>query len=224
MDHVHKGHRERLRTKFFKNGLESFEPHEVLELLLYSVIPLRDTNLLAHNLIEKYGDLERVFEADIDDLMTVEGIGPKAAFLISFIPHISNRYRVSKWNSDKILANTDELGTYAIDMYIGKTEEEFGVICLDSNRRITSADILERGTVNEANVYPRKIIEYAIKKKAVNIVLVHNHPSGSLLPSEMDKAVTKEVIPLLSAMSINLIDHIIVSKNRFYSMMDMGNI
>ena len=225
MDSVHKGHRERLREKCLTNGLESLAPHEVLELLLFNAIPRRDTNPIAHMLLDKYGgNLSKVFEADMEELKTVPGIGDNAAFLIHLIPQLARVYKSSKWEKGKSLGTDEELGMFAIDLCVGKTEEEFVVICLDSNKNLKTYAVLEKGTVNEVNVYIRKIAEYAMKAKAVNLVLVHNHPGGSHIPSRNDRILTKEIIKALSALSLNVIDHIIVAGDRKYSMKEMGDI
>ena len=198
MSSLHKGHRERLRKKAIRNGLESLAPHEVLELLLFNAIPRRDTNPIAHRLLEKFnGNLAKVFEADVEELKKVDGVGDNAAFLIHMIPQFARAFKLAKWEKGVSLGTYEKLGEFAMDLCLGLTEENFYVICLDSNRRLKTYDVLERGTADEVNIYIRKIAEYAVSKKAVNIVLVHNHPNGSPLPSVNDKRITKEIIKSL---------------------------
>ncbi|MBE7040209.1 MAG: DNA repair protein RadC [Ruminococcaceae bacterium] len=225
MSSLHKGHRERLRKKAIRNGLESLAPHEVLEILLFNAIPRRDTNPIAHELLNKYnGNLAKVFEADMEELKKVDGVGDNAAFLIHMIPQFARIFKTGQWEKKVSLGTHEELGEFAIDMCLGLTEENFYVICLDSNRKLKAYDVLEKGTANEVNIYIRKIAEYAVREKAVNIVLVHNHPNGSPLPSVNDKRLTKEIIRSLSVFGLNVIDHIVVGGRNYYSMDAMGDI
>lgn len=225
MDTLHKGHRERLRKKALRNGLESLESHEVLELLLFYAIPRRDTNPIAHQIMNKYkGDLSRVFGADMDELKKIDGVGDNAAFLIHMIPQFARIINSSKWEKGTTLGTSDEMGEFALDLCTGLKRECFCIACLNSNRKLQTYDIMEYGTVNEVNLYVRKVVEYAIKENAVNIVLIHNHPNDSLLPSTADKRNTKTIIGALAPLGITVVDHIIVSKDTFYSMHAMGDI
>ena len=223
MDSLHKGHRERLRSKCVKNGLESLEPHEVLELLLFNAIPRRDTNPIAHKLLNKYGGkFSEVLEADIEELKTIDGIGDNAAFLLHLIPQLSRYYESSKWEEGVSLGTPQQLCSFAIDLCKGKTQEELVVICLDSNKHLKKYGVVSKGSINEVDIKVRNIAEYAIKAKAVNIVLVHNHPNNSAVPSKVDRESTIEVVTALGALSLNVIDHIVVSGNKCHSMKEMG--
>lgn len=225
MDSLHKGHRDRLRTKALKNGLESLAPHEVLELLLFNAIPRRDTNPIAHKLLNKFnGDLSKVFEADTEELKKVDGIGDNAAFLINMIPQFARIFKSGQWKKDICLGTTEELGEFAMDLCLGLTEENFFAICLDSNRNLKSYKHIEKGTANEVNVYIKKIGEYALSQEPVGLVLVHNHPNGSLVPSINDKCITKEIMKFVSVFGTRVIDHIIVSGDSYYSMKAMGDL
>jgi len=222
MDSVHKGHRERLREKCIKNGLESFAPHEVLELLLFNTIARKDTNPLAHELLNKYhGNIAKVFRADIEELKTVPGIGDNSAFLIHLIPQIVRYYTLAESEHDVFLGTTEKLGEFAVALCMGKKEEDLFVICLDSNKNLKDYTLIEKGSVNQVNINIRKIAEYAMRESAVNLVLVHNHPNGSRFPSKNDKVHTFEIIKALSKLSINILDHIVVAGDMYYSMNEM---
>lgn len=224
MESLHKGHRERLRSKVRKNGLEGLEPHEVLELLLFNVIPRRDTNPIAHKLLNKFnGDLSKVFEADIEELKKVDGIGDNAAFLIHMIPQFARIFKKGQWKKNTCLGTTEVLGEFAVDLCLGLTEENFFAICLDSNRNLKSYKLIEKGTANEVNVYIKKIGEYALNQEPMGLVLVHNHPNGSLSPSLNDKHITREIMKFVSVFGTKVIDHIIVVGENFYSMKSMGD-
>ena len=219
---THDGHRMRMRNRFLNEGIDSFEPHEILELLLYYAIPRRDINALAHSLIEHFGSLGNVFDADVSSLKEIPGIGENAAILISLIPQLSRVYNLSKWDRQATLASVDAVGQYAVAMYTGKKNEEFGIICLDSNRRVHYSGTVITGTVNQAEAYPRLIVAEVLKHNAVNVVLTHNHPNGSVMPSANDREATKNIVNALEAIDVNVLDHIIVSGERFNSMFALG--
>ena len=219
---LHDGHRMRMRNRYLKEGIDSFEPHEILELLLYYAIPRKDINELAHKLIDKFGSISNVFDADVESLKQVDGIGENAAILLSMIPQLSRIYNQSKWDRKTSLASVDAVGQYAIAMYTGKNDEEFGIICLDSNRHVHYSGIIIKGTVNQAEAYPRKVVSEVLKHNAVNVILTHNHPGGSIMPSTGDLEATKNIVTALEAIDVNVLDHIIVSGDRFNSMAALG--
>lgn len=219
---THDGHRMRMRNRYLNEGIDSFEPHEILELLLYYAIPRRDINALAHSLIEHFGSLGNVFDTDVSSLKEVPGIGENAAILISLIPQLSRVYNLSKWDRKVTLASVDSVGQYAVAMYTGKKNEEFGIICLDSNRCVHYSGTIISGTVNQAEAYPRLIVAEVLKHNAVNVILTHNHPNGSVMPSANDREATKNIVNALEAIDVNVLDHIIVSGERFNSMFALG--
>jgi DNA repair protein RadC len=194
---LHTGHRKRLKNRFLEEGLDSFEPHQVLELLLFFSIPRRDTNEIAHKLLKKFGSLSGVFEADIKELVKVEGIGENSAFLISMIPQLSRRYLNDKWRDKPELNSSSKAGEYAISLFAGRTYEVFYVICLDAQNRVNYAALVHEGTINEAPIYPRIIVETALRHKANSVILAHNHPGGSLNPSRGDIEATENKMELL---------------------------
>lgn len=219
---THDGHRMRMKKRYLNEGLDSFEPHEILELLLYYSIPRRDISETAHRLIHRFGSVANVFDADTEALMQVEGISESSAILLHLIPQLSRVYNLSKWDRKVSLTSVDTVGQYAISMYIGKKNEEFGIICLDSNRRVHYSGTIIKGTVNQAEAYPRTVVAEVLKHNAVNVILTHNHPGGSIMPSENDKEATRNIVNALEAIDVNVLDHIIVSGDRFFSMAAMG--
>lgn len=219
---VHEGHRKRLRMRFLKDGLDSFEPHQVLELLLFYSIPRRDTNELAHQLLKKYGSLSGVFEADPKDLSQTPGIGENTAFLLSLIPQLSRKYFNDKWGDKPELNSSTKAGEYAVSLFAGRTYEAFYIICLDSQNRVNYAELVHEGTINEAPVYPRMLVEAALRHKANCVILAHNHPGGSMNPSRADIEATRTICKALEAISIKVIDHIIVCGGKYYSFAENG--
>ncbi len=219
---VHKDHRARMRKKFVDNGFEGFADHEILEMLLYYSVPRRNTNPLAHKILDKYKTLANVFDAPPEELMREVGVSEVTATLLSMVPKLSKVYETSKWNRMVCLSDVETLGRYAISMFKDKINEEFALICLDSNRRVHWSGIIVKGTIDRTEAYPRLVVNEALKHNATNVVFVHNHPGGTLAPSVADKEATDNLVGVLRGIGIKVLDHIIVSGNRYFSMQEMG--
>ena len=219
---VHKNHRARMRKKFQKNGFDGFADHEVLELLLYYSVPRRDTNPLAHKILNKYKTLANVFDAGAEELMNEVGVSEVTATLLSMIPKLSKIYETSKWSRNVCLENTEMIGKYAISMFKDSQNEEFVLICLDANRCVHWSGTIIEGSIDRTEAYPRVVVDEALKHKAINVVFAHNHPSGTLAPSLADKKATEALISILDGIGIKVLDHIIVSGTRYFSMKEMG--
>ncbi len=220
---LHKGHRGRLKSRFLAEGLDSFEDHQVLELLLFQVIPRLDTNPIAHRLMHRFGSLSAVLEADPGDLSSVEGVGSSAAAFLSLIPHVTRRYfqdRVK--NSRRPLNSAESAAEYLIPLMAGRSEEVFYLICLDSQLKILYPALISEGTVKDALVHPRLVVESAVRHKASSVILAHNHPSGSIKPSTHDHKLTRNLVHALGGININVVDHIIVAGDRIYSFSKEG--
>jgi DNA repair protein RadC len=220
--YVHEGHRKRLKERFMRDGLDNFEPHQVLELILFYSIPRRDTNEIAHELLEKYGSVSKVFEADINDLVKTPGIGENSAFILSLIPSLARRYFKDKWGTKPVIDSSTTAGQYAVSLFAGRTYEAFYLICLDSQNRVNFPELIQEGTINESPVYPRLIVEAALRHQANSVILAHNHPGGSLKPSQADMEVTDRIRIALEAISIHVIDHIIVAGDKYVSFAEKG--
>jgi len=219
---MHEGHRERLKDRFLSEGIDSFNQHQVLEMLLFFTIPRKDTNPLAHELMERYGSLSGVLEADPSDLAKVPGIGRNTAMLLSFIPSLCRRYMNDKWRDKPQLSSSAKAGAYAESLFHGRQYEAFYVICLDAQNRVNYAALVHEGTIDSAAVYPRLIVETALRHQASSIILAHNHPGGSLQPSAADLDATKKIISACDAISIRVMDHIIVAGANHFSFADRG--
>lgn len=219
---IHKNHRARMRKKFIENGFDGFNDHEILEMLLFYSIPRCDTNELAHKVLNEYKTLSNVFEADVSELCKIDGIGENSAVLISMISHLARVYERSKCERDKVLYNTESIGKYVISLFKGKRNEEFALICLNSNRRVHWSGIISKGSIDQLDASPRILVSEVIKHNAKNVIFAHNHPNGSLTPSSSDKEATKKLVEVLKAIDVVTLDHIIVSDERYYSMAEMG--
>ena len=218
---LHDGHRQRLIQRFLEEDLDNFEPHNVLELLLFYAIPRKDTNELAHVLIDTFGSLKGVFDAPYEELIKVTGIGPNTAALLKLVPSLTRTYYSS--DARRIILDTSEKsGEYFLPYYIGQTEEVVRLACLDAGGKVISNQILHRGSANAAEVNIRKIVNIALRNNAMGVILAHNHPGGLPLPSEEDVATTKSIREALIPMGILLMDHIIVAGQDYVSMARSG--
>jgi len=219
---IHSGHRERMKNKFLKDGLDGFESHAVLEILLYYGIPLKDTNSIGHTLIKKFGSLSGVFDAPYEELMKIEGLGKSSATLIKLIPQICRRYQENLDKDKSWIFSYEEAGKLLINKFIGRTDEVIVLMLLDSRNRMIYCDVVNEGTVTTANIYVKKIVRLAVQYNAVYAILSHNHPSGECMPSKQDLNSTKWIYDALKIVEVKLIDHVIVSGKDFFSIAKSG--
>lgn len=222
VENIHKGHRERVRDRFMEEGLDSFKDHEVLELLLFYCVRQKDTNELAHRMLKEYGTLNDLLEAHPRDIARRCGVSINTATLISLCVPLARRYMKRKWGNRPVLNSSSRAGEYALSLFAGRVYEAFFAICLDSQNRVNHAALVHEGTINEAPVYPRIIVETALRHKANSVILAHNHPGGSLKPSVADIEVTKKIYSALLPISIRVVDHIIIAGERYTSFAEQG--
>lgn len=215
---VHAGHRERIRERFLREGLDSFSQHEVLELLLTYAIPQKDVNPLAHALIDQFGSLSGVLDADESDLMQVSGIGKKAASLLCLMPHLLGYYMKNAMGERPMITNLLQARQYAASLFFGVHEERFYMVCLDKQGHVIYTQLLQKGTVDEVPIYPRTVVEIAIRHHACCVLLTHNHPGGISQPSQADYDATNAVIDALRPVGIGVVDHLILGGESVYSM------
>lgn len=208
---VHEGHRDRLRQRFLEEGLENFQDHNVLELLLFYSIPRKDTNEEAHNLINRFGSLSGVFNASFEELCEVKGIGENSAALIKIMPELFKKYEVDIIKNDDAVLNTGELVAKYVSTYFkGVTTEKMYLLCLDSSCKVLSFNLISEGSVNSTPLNIRAIMETSFKNNASKLILVHNHPSGVVAPSRKDVDATMSLQSILEKVGLKLSDHIII--------------
>lgn len=217
---IHQGHRKRMKDRFLEQGLDGFNEVQVLELLLFFVIPIKDTNLIAHALLERFGTLHQVLDAPVKELVKIDGIGTQAATLLKLTTQVSRRYEVSRINGREILHSTELCARHLIPHFVGRRDEVVFLLCLDSKCMELSCTQVGRGSVNAAGISVRKIVETALEAKATSVVLAHNHPSGLAIPSAEDIATTRRVAVALDAVGIFLADHIVVADDDYVSLLD----
>ena len=202
LEKSHEGHRARMKNRFLETGLKGFEKHNILELLLFYSIPRRDTNEIAHELLDTFGSLSGVFDAPVEELTKVKNITLNSAILIKMIPALSAAFLLPK--------------------FVGKTREHFLLLCLDNKNKLLSCTLLGEGELNKVQIQARKIAEYAFKVSASSVVLAHNHPQGFAFPSDQDIYATKSIQKILRPLDITLLDHIIVAGGDFVSLFESG--
>lgn len=215
---MHQGHRERMRKKFLLNGFDNFEDHEILEFVLFYAIPRKDTNEIAHLLIEKFGSLDAILDAPINLLKEVDGIGESAAIFIKMISSLARTYVERKNNAINNYKGESDLNHKIALKFIGRTEETVAVILLDAKGKIIYEGIVTKGSVNAVNIYIRKLIELITLYNANSILIAHNHPSGIAVPSQEDVETTAKLSNIFQSMNINFLDHIIVADHDFVSL------
>ena len=217
-----KGHRMRLKQKYLTAGIEAFSDYEVIELLLSYAIPRRDTKPLAKKLIRTFGSIKGMVDAELSDLEKMDGVGEHTAILFKLIKELSSLYLREKAREKSQITCTSELINFCRTTLGGKKDEEFWVIYLNIQNRIIEFERLQKGTVDQAFVYPRQILENALRKKASAIILVHNHPSGNVRPSDADMRITNTIREKARILEIAVHDHIIVGTDSFFSFREEG--
>ena len=219
---IHKGHRERLKQRFLEEGLDNFTDIQVLELLLFYAIPQKDTNPIAHGLLEHFGSLSRVLEADFEELKKVDGISDHSATLLALVTDLCRYYQVDSAQRAEVLTTLDACGAYLVPRFFGRTRETVFLLCLDAKCKVLCCKEVGEGSVNAASISVRKIVETALATNATTVILAHNHPSGVALPSAEDVQTTRRVAAALNAVEVHLADHIVVAEGDYVSMVQSG--
>ena len=216
---IHENHRLRVKNRFELNGLDTFEQHQVLELLLFYVIPRRDTNEVAHKLIDRFGSFAAVLDAPMKELEKVDGVGHSVALFLKLVRD-TNRYYQNNYKAGKdvILSNLDSCREYMIHCFDGLKVETVYMLGLDAKCKMLFCREVGRGSVNATQISVRKIVEMALTENATSVVLAHNHPSGLAIPSNEDIQTTYHIAKALRAIDVILLDHIVVSESDCVSM------
>lgn len=221
---IHEGHRQRMRDRFVQEKtLDSFSDIQALELLLFYAIPRRDTNPLAHSLLDHFGSLPLVLDAPVEELENVPGMTHNAAVLLKLVTEMGRMYGVKRQEPNQELRTIKACGEYLVPRFFGRVHENVFLLCLDAQCRVISCLKVGEGSVNSANVPIRRVVEMALNSKATSVVLAHNHPSGNAVPSPEDIATTYRLAEALRLVDIILVDHIVVANDDFVSMVHSGH-
>ena len=205
-----------------ETGLDSFTDVQALELLLFYAIPQKDTNPIAHALLNRFGSLSQVLDADAEELEKVPGISDHAATLLRLVTQLGRFYQVDTAQRTEALTSIDACGAYLVPHFFGRKVETVFLLCLDAKCKVLCCREIGEGSVNAASISVRKVVEAALSANATSVVLAHNHPSGVALPSADDVQTTRRIAAALSAVEVRLIDHIVVAEGDFISMVQSG--
>lgn len=216
------GHRERLRARFLKGGADAMPDYELLELTLFAAIPRRDTKPLAKALLARFGSFAEVIAAPRARLMEVKGVGESVANHLKIVEAAAQRLTKTKVMGRAALSSWSALLDYCTAAMARSQTEEFRVLFLDRKNMLVADEVLNRGTVDHAPVYPREIVKRALELNASAIILVHNHPSGDPAPSKADIAMTREVAAAAKALGITIHDHLVIGRGGHASFKSLG--
>lgn len=208
---IHDGHRQRLKERFLREGLDGFTDVQMLELLLFYVIPRRDTNEIAHALVDRFGGFANVLDAPKDKLSQVDGIGDSAATFLKLIKEAGRCYLSDKSRKTQRLCSIADCGDYLKPFFANRKNEMVFMLSLDAKLKVLNCRQVGEGSVNYASVPVRRCVEMALEDGASTVILAHNHPSGLAIPSGDDIQATRRLAAALSAVEITLADHIVVA-------------
>lgn len=214
------GHRKRLKEKYLNSGADGLHKYEILELLLTYAIPRKDCKMIAKELLKEHKNFATIFSLTKEELMGMDGIGENSAILFNIINEILKTNFKEKLNKRYKVENTSELIEYLRARLSNKSKELFIIIFLDSQNRIIKDEILFEGTLDKNYIYPRELIKKIIFSNAKKVIFAHNHPSGSINPSRVDIKFTKKTNDILREIDVDLLDHIIVTNNGYYSFLE----
>jgi DNA repair protein RadC len=218
------GHRGRLREKFVKHGFKGFHDYEILELILTLCIPRKDVKQLAKELLKEFGTIRNVLEADRERLEAMKGMGSVTPIALKIIQETASYYLQQRAEGQVVLNNSYRVEDFWKARLRNLKHEVFEIAFLDSNYALlpNGVERLDEGIVDRIYVYPRKVMESALKRFAAAIILAHNHPSTISHPSENDEILTKSIVEAGKYLNIKVVDHIIIAKNEVFSFRKSG--
>ena len=223
------GHRERIKEKFLKNGIDGFAEYEILELLLTYCIPRKDTKPISKELLNKFKSLDNVFKADFDKLSAVDGLGKNSIAFLKLIGDLPSIIYKDELKNKKLvdketlkISNKDVLLKYLRNKIGYEEIEKFYVLYLSSSNEVIEFEENSVGTLDRSSVYPREIYKKIINLNAKSVILAHNHPSDNITPSKCDIELTNEIAKGLKNFGALLIEHIIITKNSYFSFLEEG--
>ena len=222
MSSVHDGHRDRVKKQFLEHGGSGMTEIQFLEMLLYYAIPRRDTNVLAHALLDHYGSLKEVLDAEPGDLQRIAGVGDNTVLLLKTVREALRRYVTEPIRETHYICSHREAGDYFVHILQYERVEKVYLMCLNGRGGVISCNEIASGTLCAVNINIRTLVDEAVRRRSASVVLAHNHPDAFALPSAEDRAFTIELKHALDLMDIRLYDHIIVSDGDYVSFAQSG--
>lgn len=216
------GHRQRIKDKYKKSGIDGWLGYEILELVLSYSIARKDTKPIAKELMFRFKTINGVLNADSKELESVSGISEHTTLFLKLLKDIAVLYLEDDLHNKDLLSSSEAVFNYLKASLKGCTDEEFRSLFLNSRNQLIDSETLQTGTVNRSVVYPRKIVERALHQHAVGVIVAHNHPAGTLTPSAEDITVTKAIKEALNTVDIKLLDHIIIGGSGYFSFNKKG--
>ncbi|MHB9154686.1 MAG: RadC family protein [Endomicrobiales bacterium] len=210
-------HRKRLKTKYLSGGIAGWQDYEVLEYALTFALSQKDTKPLAKELLARFKGLSGVLDAPVKELTAVKGIGPHTALLLKLLRDAAEFYLRSEVRGKDLVSSPGAAARYLQALLRGTPDERFCALFLDTANRLLAVENLQTGTVNRSAVYPRKVAERALHHHAAGVIIAHNHPAGTLCPSEDDLKATRAVKSALEAVETSLLDHLLVAGDAYFS-------
>ena len=220
---MHDGHRKRMRDKFEAHGADFFEDHELLEMLLFFPIARKNTNELAHELINKFGSLRGVFDADFDEICKVEGIGGGTAFFIKLVSAIMNRNSAPKRDKRTKLGSYNDVSKYLMALFENESEEKLYAICLNSSFRVIGCERIAIGGDGAVEAKVKGILQSVVRNNSSFAIIAHNHPNGVAIPSGEDIDCTMRIRETFKYFDCKLIDHFVVANGRCMPILNANN-
>ncbi len=217
-------HRKRLRERFRKASADGFHDYELLELLLTYAVPRKDVKPISKLMIERFGGLSGVINSSQAELEAIPGVGSRSALLIQLVREICGAYLAERMKKRNALASPQLVVDFARMKLAGLPNETFMVIFLNVKNEVINYSIVHEGTVDRAVIYPRRIVELALAQHAAGIILVHNHPSGHPKPSVEDREITRKISKAASTMDIQVLDHIVIGGDGYFSLAETGEL
>jgi len=218
-NNLHNKHRERVRQDLLNHGFDDETPlHKIVEMLLFYSIPRKDTNEIAHELVNRFGTLSNMLSAPASELLKIDGVGESTVAFFKLISVVSQRNIREKFSKVKKFESLNEIGDYLLVKHFGFAEETVAVTSFNGRGEKVGFDIVGHGDIASVGVSIRKIMETVLNRKATAIVLSHNHPGASAMPSAEDIEVTEKVSEAMAKIGVSLLDHIIVAENDYVSL------
>jgi DNA repair protein RadC len=215
-------HRKWLRTRFMQGGAEAMPDYEMLELVLFRAIPRRDVKPLARDLMDRFGDFNRVLSAPPERLRDVSGVADAVITELKIVEAAAHRMARARILQHHVLSSWDALLDYCHTTMAHRETEQFRVLFLDRKNTVIADEEQAKGTVDHVPVYPREVAKRALELNASALILVHNHPSGDPTPSQADIAMTDQINAACIALGLTLHDHLIIGKSTELSFRSSG--